>query len=190
MTENHAGSGEPAWVADVIRFWLEETPAEKRFRRDDAIDAQIAARFGARLASLAAAPPPTSSLTPRLALAAIIVLDQFSRNMFRGSPQAFATDTTARAIAIAAVDAGLDRGLDTMARLFLYLPFEHSETMADQDRSVALIATLGDPELDRYARAHRDIIGRFGRFPHRNAALGRTSTAEEIEFLKGPGSSF
>ncbi|MBS0241485.1 MAG: DUF924 domain-containing protein [Proteobacteria bacterium] len=181
---------EPAWVGDVIRFWLEETPPEARFKRSDGLDAAIRQRFGALYEQIAATPPAASTLTPRSAVAAVIVLDQFSRNMYRGEPRAFAADATARAIASAAVEAGLDRDLDTDGRLFLYLPFEHSENLADQDRSVALIEALGDANYTRYAHAHREIISRFGRFPHRNDVLGRLSSAEEIEFLKQPGSSF
>jgi uncharacterized protein (DUF924 family) len=183
-------AAEASWIEDVIRFWLDETPAEKRFAKDAALDQEIRTRFGALHARISAAPPPVETLTPRSALAALIVLDQFSRNMFRGDPRSFAADATARAIARSAVDAGLDRRLAPEARLFIYLPFEHSEDLADQDRSVALMATLGDAETDRYAVAHRDIIVRFGRFPHRNAVLGRASTDEEIAFLQQPGSSF
>src|SRR5690606_3872859 len=138
----------------------------------------------------ASEPPKTDGLTPRRALAPLIVLDQFSRNMFRGSSKAFAADHIALAVARAAVDASLDTQLDPAARLFVYLPFEHSEDMADQNRSVALIAALGNAEWDRYAIAHRDIIERFGRFPHRNEALSRASTDEEVAFLTQPGSSF
>jgi uncharacterized protein (DUF924 family) len=181
---------EPAWVGDVIRFWLEETPHQARFKRDDALDAEIARRFGDVHEWVRASPPATAITDPRLALATVILLDQFSRNMFRGSPRAFACDPMALAIAREAVDAGLDRALDKDGRLFLYLPFEHSENLADQERSVALIADLGDAELDHYAVAHRDVIQRFGRFPHRNAALGRASTSDEIEFLKQPSSAF
>jgi uncharacterized protein (DUF924 family) len=180
---------DPAWVDEVVRFWLEETPPEARFKRSDALDAEIRSRFLALYERLAAEPVPVP-VSARHALAVVIVLDQFSRNMFRGSGRAFAADDKARDIAGAAIAAGLDRGLERDARLFLYLPFEHSESLADQDLAVSLIADLGDGEYDRYAIAHRDIIRRFGRFPHRNAALGRTSTAEEAEFLRQPGSSF
>jgi uncharacterized protein (DUF924 family) len=185
-----AATGEPAWVSDVIRFWFEETPPEKRFKKDAAFDDEIRSRFAALYDRIAASPPHEETLTARLALATLIVLDQFSRNVFRGSPKAFAADTIALRIARAAVDSGLDRELDTAARLFIYLPFEHSENLADQNRSVELIADLGDAEWDRYAIAHREIIERFGRFPHRNEVLGRASTDEEVAFLKQPGSSF
>ncbi|MEZ5816240.1 MAG: DUF924 family protein [Hyphomicrobiaceae bacterium] len=182
--------GEAPWVGDVIRFWLEETPPEKRFKKDEALDSEIRARFEALYDRVAADPPDTAALTPRLALATLIVLDQFSRNMFRGSPKAFAADSVALSIARAAVAKGLDRQLETTERLFVYLPFEHSESLADQDQAVELIAGLGNAEWDRYAVAHRDIILRFGRFPHRNEVLGRASTAEELAFLEQPGSSF
>jgi uncharacterized protein (DUF924 family) len=127
---------------------------------------------------------------PRETLATIIILDQFSRNMFRGTAQAFAADPLALHLARAAVDRGLDVGLAKNERLFMYLPFEHSEDLADQDRAVSLIATLQDEKLLQYALAHKSIIMRFTRFPHRNDLLGRISTAEEIEFLKQSGSTF
>ena len=123
------------------------------------------------------------------ALAAVIWLDQFSRNMFR-SPSAFASDAKALAIAEAAIAKGLMAALNRDELLFLYLPFEHRENADAQARSVELISVLGNPELTGYAQAHKDIIDRFGRFPHRNVILGRASTAEEMEFLKGPSSSF
>lgn len=181
---------EPEWVAAVLRFWLQETPPGLRFKKDAAFDAVIEARFGELFERLSADPPGPRALTSRIALAAIIVLDQFPRNLFRGSARAFASDRAALSLARHAVAAGFDRAFAVEARLFVYLPFEHSEQLADQERAVELIAALGNAEWSRYAVAHRDIISRFGRFPHRNAALGRASTAEEIEFLKGPGSSF
>ena len=124
------------------------------------------------------------------ALAAVIVLDQFSRNMFRGTPLAFANDAQALAIAEKAIAKDFAEGLSGEKRLSLYLPFEHQENVDAQARSVELISALGDPELTKYAQAHKDIIDRFGRFPHRNAILGRKSTEEEMEFLKGPDTSF
>lgn len=124
-------------------------------------------------------------------LAQIIVLDQFSRNMFRGQAQAFAADTIALSLAKEAVAKGHDQQLpfDVM-RAFMYLPYEHSEEKADQVESIRLYTALGDPNALQYARAHQVIIERFGRYPHRNQALGRVSTPEEIAFLKEPGSSF
>ena len=193
---------EPAWVSEVLRFWFEELSAADWFGKSDAVDERIRARFGALWRTLRDEPPATALGSARRALATVIVLDQFPRNMFRASPEAFASDSLALAISRAAVDAGLDRQLvgarsadgsrplDVQARLFLYLPFEHSEAIEDQHRSVALIGALGDAKLTHYAEAHRVIIARFGRFPHRNAALGRQSTAEELAFLAGPDSSF
>jgi uncharacterized protein (DUF924 family) len=139
---------------------------------------------------VAAAPGDALLADAKMALAAVIVLDQFSRNMFRGTPGAFANDAKAVAIAQKAIAKGFAGTLSSDERLFLYLPFEHQENVDAQARSVELISALGDPELTKYAQAHKDIIDRFGRFPHRNAILGRTSTAEEMEFLKGQGSSF
>ena len=139
---------------------------------------------------VAAAPEDVLLADAKTALAAAIVLDQFSRNMFRGTPGAFANDAKALAIAQKAIAKGFAGALSGDERLFLYLPFEHHENVDAQARSVELISALGDPELTKYAQAHKDIIDRFGRFPHRNAILGRTSTAEEMEFLNGQGSSF
>jgi uncharacterized protein (DUF924 family) len=130
------------------------------------------------------------SADPRIALAAVIVLDQMSRNMFRGTARAFAADPQALRVAEAAIAGGFDAGLSKDQRRFLYLPFEHCEDRAAQARAVALMASLDDPDLVKWAQAHRAVIDRFGRFPHRNGILGRPSTAEEIEFLKQPGSSF
>jgi uncharacterized protein (DUF924 family) len=118
------------------------------------------------------------------AVAAAIVFDQFPRNMFRGAAQAYATDALARAVARAALSAGLDRGLPDPERQFLYMPLQHSEDPADQQRSVALFSGLAIPGARRDAEAHRAVIDRFGRFPHRNAALGRASTPAEIEHLR------
>ena len=183
-------AGEPAWVDDVLRFWFTELTYEQCFKKDDDVDREIDARFGAVHERLAADADSIDETAPRELLAAIVVLDQFPRNLFRGTPRAFATDPVARRLARAAVDSGTDKAMAKRERVFLYLPFEHSEDGADQVRSVALLGALGDPELDKYALAHKVIIDRFGRFPHRNVALGRVSTPEEIAFLKEPMSSF
>jgi uncharacterized protein (DUF924 family) len=123
-------------------------------------------------------------------LALVILLDQLPRNMFRGHPRAFATDAHALAVAEHALDQGFDRSLPVDQRMFLYLPFEHSEHLAQQNRSVALFGSLGDDRLVDYAVRHQQIVERFGRFPHRNAILGRANTQEEAAFLQQPGSSF
>lgn len=183
-------AGEPAWVADVLRYWLEELSLDQCFKKDDGIDATIRARFSDLHEQLAANDGAIRTEAPRELLAAIIVFDQFSRNLFRGSARAFATDPIARRLALTAIADGLDRAMSKRERIFVYLPFEHSESAADQEQSVALFAALNDPDLDKYALAHKVIIDRFGRFPHRNVALGRQSTPEEIAFLKEPMSSF
>jgi len=123
-------------------------------------------------------------------LAAILVLDQFPRNMFRGSAQAFATDAQALALSKRAIAEGLDMKLPPEKRCFVYIPFQHSEDLADQRRSLELFTALGNPENLDFAKRHEEIIARFGRFPHRNASLGRATTPEEEAFLKQPGSSF
>jgi uncharacterized protein (DUF924 family) len=174
----------PGWINDVVRFWFTELTQDKWFAKDDAVDATIRKRFGALHASLTEKVPATVTATPLGALAAVIVLDQFSRNLFRNSGRAFACDATALAIAQEAIRAGFDTQLEREQRTFLYLPFEHSEDRATQQRSVELFAELGDAMALDYARQHRDIIDRFGRFPHRNRVLGRDSTRQELEFLK------
>ncbi len=183
-------AGEPAWVGDVLAFWFTELTYEQCFKKDDAVDRAIVGRFAEVYDQLAANQAAIDATAPRELLAAIVVFDQFPRNMFRGTARAFATDPTARRLARAAVDAGLDKTFAKRERIFLYLPFEHSESRADQVLSVALLGELADPELDKFALAHKVIIDRFGRFPHRNAALGRVSTPEEVEFLTQPMSSF
>lgn len=190
MTDGNQSSQEPTWVGEVWRFWFESLPPGAWFKRDDAADAEIRQRFAGLHAQLAAADHAAIPLSSRTALATVIVLDQFPRNMFRDTQQAFASDVNARQVTKAAVAAGLDRALDTNGRVFLYLPLEHSEDAEDQRLSVALISVLGDANYTKFAQAHRVIIDRFGRFPHRNAALGRTSTPDEIAFLAEPGSSF
>jgi len=183
-------AADPPWVKDVLSFWFRELEQEAWFRKSDATDAAIRDRFSALHEALAAAPVQDALTSPQRALATVIVLDQFSRNMFRGSPKAFAADPTALVVAREAIARGYDRPFDVHGRAFFYLPFEHSEDLADQEASVELFTPLGDESYTQYAIAHRDIIARFGRFPHRNAVLGRASTAEEVEFLTQPGSSF
>jgi uncharacterized protein (DUF924 family) len=126
---------------------------------------------------------------PRSCLALVIVFDQFPRNMFRGAARAFATDALARAAARVILERDWDKPMTQSEQLFAYLPFGHSESLADQDLSCELMKDFGEEQL-RYALRHREIVQRFGRFPHRNGVLGRESTAAEIEFLKQPGSGF
>jgi uncharacterized protein (DUF924 family) len=179
-----------AWIGDVLRFWFDELGRSAWFRKDADIDAAIRERFQLLYEVLSTWQAADALASADRALATVIVLDQFPRNLFRGTPQSFATDDLAREVADLAIAGGLDQQVPAERRIFFYLPFEHSEDLADQDRCIALISAQGDEEYTRYAHAHRDVIARFGRFPHRNAILGRASTPEEVAFLDEPGSSF
>ncbi len=174
----------------VLAFWFGEATAQQWFAKDDAFDATIRERFGALHRRLSREVPAQWLADPASQLAAVIVLDQFSRNLHRGSPAAYAQDEAALALARMAVARGDDGPLQPSERHFLYMPFMHSENLADQDECVRLMGGLGLGEALDAARRHRAIIARFGRFPHRNAALGRETTPEEETFLKEPGSSF
>jgi uncharacterized protein (DUF924 family) len=176
--------------ADILAFWFSQDVKAKWFVREDGFDAELRQRFGALLAKAKQGELAHWVESPDGALALVILLDQFSRNIYRGTPNAFTADEMALAAAKQAIAQGYDLRLTAEQRGFLYMPFEHSEALADQDRGVALFEALGSEESLDYMRRHRDIIARFGRFPHRNAILGRSSTPEEIEFLKQPGSSF
>lgn len=186
---------------EVLDFWFGApgTPEHGRprpewFRKSDAFDEAIRSRFEALHAAAARDERKHWRDAPPSALALVIVLDQFPRNMYRGTPRAFATDPQALDTARHIVGQGWDRGMKPVERLFVYLPYEHAENMDMQRESVRLFEGLRDDpqsiEGIDYAWRHYEIIERFGRFPHRNAILGRPSTPEEIEFLKQPGSSF
>ena len=181
--ESRLQNSEPAWVEDVLRLWFAELSADDWFRANDEVDAQIRERFLPLHENLVGK-DGDGAATPRSMLATVIVLDQFSRNMFRGSPRAYAADPIARRVAKSAIEQGLDTVMTTPERMFLYLPFQHSEDAQDQLLSVNLCKPLGNEDWTYHAVAHKDIIDRFGRFPHRNAVLDRCSTAEEIEFLE------
>src|SRR5215469_13154716 len=172
--------------ADVVTFWLRAGP-KAWFRKSKAFDAEIRQRFETLHYAAARGELDGWAETSEGALALLLLLDQFPRNLFRGSPHAFATDPLALNVARRAVERGFDRQVDPDLRQFFYLPFEHSERLEDQDRSVALCAASGDAELLKWANLHRDIIARFGRFPHRNASLGRDTTPEERAFLNSGG---
>src|SRR5262245_35841375 len=178
------------WIAEVLNFWFDEIPREAWFRKDELFDRRLLQRFLARHEHVAGLLTSDCVRDAQAAVAAVIALDQFPRNMFRGTPRAFATDAKALAIADRAIESGFDVPLSKDQRTFLYLPFQHAEDPAVQARAIQLMASLQDEELDRYAVAHKDIIDRFGRFPHRNVILGRTSTPEETAFLSQPNSSF
>jgi|SRR5271163_3728919 len=191
----------PAAAAAVLDFWFGPfddpaagAPRAVWFKVDAAFDRAVGTSCAALHRAAAAGQLDAWATTPLGCLALLILLDQVPRNLFRGTPAAYATDAQARALAHAAVAAGLDRALSPLRRWFVYLPFEHSEALEDQRRSLALFKALPDhPERDatlEAARHHHDIIARFGRFPHRNAILGRPSTAAEAAFLQEPNASF
>lgn len=180
---------DPGWVGEVLRFWFEELGGDDWFAKDHHLDERIRARFLPLYEELVARDVPEAG-TPRTLLAAVIVLDQFSRNMFRDSPRAYAADPIARRLARTAVEQGLDRSMTDQERMFLYLPFEHSEDRADQALSVELFSRLGNELWVRYALAHKELIDRFGRFPHRNAVLNRESSPDELERLRQPMGQF
>jgi uncharacterized protein (DUF924 family) len=184
----------------VLSFWFEgdgEAGQVRKawFRKDERFDREIALRFEPTLAAARTGQLDAWRATPLGCLALIVVLDQFSRNIHRGSPLAFEGDAQALALARELVSSGRDRLLDTLQRWFAYLPFEHSESLADQDESVRLFTTLAAEDerladaLD-YAHRHREVIARYGRFPHRNAVLGRENTAQEAAYLASPGAGF
>lgn len=189
LSPGQANIADPDWVKAVLQFWFEELSAADWFAKSDDIDAKIRGRFLTVHEQLSATAAAGIS-GPREILAAVIVLDQFSRNLFRGSPHAFSADPMARRLANLAIEQGFDKFMKTEERVFLYLPFEHSENIADQLKSVSLITVLGNDYWTRYAIAHKEIIERFGRFPHRNAVLDRASMPNEIELLKYPTKSF
>jgi uncharacterized protein (DUF924 family) len=172
------------WQQDVLRFWFEELTKDDWFEVKKENDEAIRTRFAALHRDLSIAIPTEAFLQPEAALAAVIVFDQFSRNMFRGTADAFASDRLAIAVATNALANKFDTQLAETRKRFLYMPFMHSEVLADQKRCVALFEALGGDAL-KYAIEHRDIIERFGRFPHRNLVLGRQTTEEERAFLAG-----
>lgn len=180
----------PQTPDSILAFWFEEITPKQWWIGSDEFDRQIAARFGAVHAAAERCELYHWRESANGRLAEIIVLDQFSRNIHRGRPQAFANDALALALAQTAVAAQADQALPAVRRAFLYMPYMHSESAAIHALAVSLFAAPGmEGNLDFELR-HQAIIERFGRYPHRNAILGRTSSAEEIEFLKTPGSSF
>ncbi len=178
-------------IDEVLDFWFAPGQERRWFTRDPDFDAAVRDRLLPVALIAREGRLDDWRARARGCLALVILLDQVPRNVFRDSPEAFASDAAARAVTRHALDEGLDRELSQVERLFLYLPLEHSEDLADQELSCRLIGALDeDPGWLDYALKHREIIARFGRFPHRNAILGRCSTAEEEAFLRQPGSSF
>jgi len=168
------------WRSEVLTYWFGLDPKEW-WRSEPAIDEQIRERFLQLWSQKRQLPVNAFLDDPLTALAAVILFDQFPRNMFRGEAEQFATDHLALAIATGAVDRGFDDQLQEQERGFLYMPFEHSESRADQLRSLQLFTALGDDYLLGFAKKHHDVIERFGRFPHRNAILGRAPRPAEVE---------
>lgn len=178
-------NNKPGWVDEVLDFWFGQLTREDWFNGGDAVDEKIRVRFQPLYQQLMDTFDEKTVNDARTALAGIIVFDQFPRNIFRRSAAAFTTDDIAVRLARLAVDRGWDDEVEPEQRSFLYMPFMHSEILADQERCVDLFRTLGGEGggLD-YAIEHRDIVAKYGRFPHRNQVLGRESTADELEFLK------
>ena len=179
--------------SDVLNFWFKRDRKDW-FEKNPAFDAEIRSRFLPLYESALQDELKAWCAEPASCLALVILLDQFPRNMFRGSAKAFAADPRARDATRVILDNHWDRAMTPDERMFAYLPLEHSELLADQERCLALMTEIAvfpqTADLPKWAEAHLVIIRRFGRFPHRNAALGRASTPEEVEFLKQPGSSF
>ncbi|HEY7006647.1 MAG TPA: DUF924 family protein [Sphingomicrobium sp.] len=175
-----------ATVGDVLSFWRKAGP-DRWYKKDKSFDADIRSRFLATYRAAAAGSLLAWADTAEGALALVIVLDQFPRNLFRGSAEAYATDPLARRIANAAIARGFDKAVAGDERQFFYMPLMHSESLADQERCVALIRAAKLDGNISYAEEHADIIRRFGRFPHRNALLGRPTTAAEQAFLDAGG---
>jgi uncharacterized protein (DUF924 family) len=191
MSSTHSTGGivEQAWVTEVLHFWFDELGGAHWFAGSEDIDAQICHRF-LSLHQRLVADDASVAMMQRPLQAAVIVLDQFSRNLFRGTPRAFAADPSARRLSRTAIKKGFDVAMTAEERLFLYMPFEHSEDRQDQALAIELIARLGNRRWTRDAMVHKEIIDRFGRFPHRNAILDRHSSAAEVALLKAPEAWF
>ena len=175
---------------DILTFWFEQLSPRQRFAKDAALDEAIRTRFGNTLQAAARCELFAWRASPQGQLAEIVVLDQFSRNVYRDTPRAFAQDALALVLAQELVASGQDRSLPLAQRSFAYMPYMHSESALIHAQAVALFDQPGMEETWRSELHHKSIIDRFGRYPHRNALLGRTSSAEELAFLSGPGSSF
>jgi uncharacterized protein (DUF924 family) len=175
-----------ATADEIVSFWRTAGP-DRWFNKDAGFDEEIRQRFLKTHEAAAAGKLTDWEQSAQGALALLILLDQFPRNMFRGDARAFATDPLARAVAAGAIVRGFDSQVPPDMRGFFYLPFQHSEDLADQERSIAFYKAIGDVENLKWAELHADVIRRFGRFPHRNSVLGRTTTPEEQAFLDGGG---
>jgi len=174
----------------ILHFWFTELSSKQHYAKDAALDETIRTRFGTLLTAAARCELFAWRATPEGRLAEVLVLDQFSRNVYRDTPQAFAQDPLALALAQELVASGQDRSLPMAQRSFAYMPYIHSESALVHTQAVALFAQPGMEDTLRFEQRHKDIIDRFGRYPHRNALLGRESTREELAFLSEPGSGF
>lgn len=174
----------------ILKFWFEELDAKQWWVKDEKLDATICERFGKLNAQAARCELFEWRESAAGRLAEIIVLDQFSRNIYRDRPESFANDHLALALAQVAISEGADQALPSDRRAFLYMPFMHSESLVIHERAVELFSSLDTDFNLKFEYKHKAIIERFGRYPHRNAILGRESTAAELEFLAGPDSSF
>jgi uncharacterized protein (DUF924 family) len=175
---------------EILHFWFEELSPRQHFVKDAALDATIGARFGETLEAAAQCELFSWRTTSEGRLAEIIVLDQFSRNVYRDTPRAFAQDAVALVLAQELVATGADRVLPAAQRAFAYMPYMHSESALVHEQAVSLFSQPGMEGNLSFEMRHKAIIERFGRYPHRNAILGRTSSAQELAFLSEPGSSF
>jgi uncharacterized protein (DUF924 family) len=175
---------------DVIHFWFDELTPQDQFRKSESLDLKIKTKFETTLQKALAGELFSWRKNPEGRLAEIILLDQFSRNIYRDQPKAFAADNVALVLSQEAVALGIDQQLDTRKRVFLYMPYMHSESKLIHETAVKLFNQVGMENNLEYELKHKSIIDKFGRFPHRNKILNRPSTPEEIEFLKQPNSSF
>lgn len=197
LNDKEMREAELALTHAVLDFWFGEEGSEsfgtnrpQWFKKDPEFDNEIREKFGGDVDIALDGGHGRMAENPMGCLALIILLDQFPRNLFRDTAQAFAGDKRALSLANEAVRQGFDQDLLKPQQMFFYLPFEHSESLDDQRRCMELFEASGNTDMLKWAKAHHDIIARFGRFPHRNAVLGRDSTAEEIAFLEEPDSSF
>jgi uncharacterized protein (DUF924 family) len=190
----------PPGSRDILQFWFDPAHAAHWFAADAGFDAKIRERFSSATKGAGQGRLDGWAESPDSWLALLILLDQFPRNLYRGDARAWAADVKAQRLALSGLDEGLDQSLPPLQRVFTYLPLEHAEDIGLQQRSVALFEALhvaaAPGERARYAdfldyaRRHREVIARFGRFPHRNAVLGRASTPEEISYMAQPGAGF
>lgn len=184
------GETSPASAQSVLKFWFEELSDKQHFEKNPALDAEIAARFGEVLKTAKRGELSGWRATPRGRLAEIIVLDQFSRNIHRDQGEAFASDAVALALAQELVDGAHDAAIPIEERAFAYMPFMHSESLPIHAQAAVLFDQPGLEDNMRFELLHQGVLQRFGRYPHRNAALGRVSTPEEVAFIAEPGSGF